>query len=659
MTCARLVLRALALAGIAILAVLLAPVPMARAVERVIASGPILQDPQKTVVVGRYTSIGNMGLGMTNLGWFGNLLNPTVNWPSCEYPLNSNVEHMFLGGIWVGGVSSEGQVLVSAGAEDTGSGQTNPKQEYGPRIEDTMVLLSSNPLSPNFTTAALADQHFEFSFDDYNGSGGGPVDDPHIPLGVRVHVKALAYAQPYADDFVILSFDVENISGREITDVFVGWYNELTVGNTTVTIPGGQPSWNFYDDANGYLGPGDLPEDPTIRMMHCHDDDGEDGKAVSWVGVRLLGTDPPADTFSYRQWRFGTIPRYDSDKYAFMASGRIDVGISEEGTNFGAVGNWVSMFAAGPWPVLYPDETVNLTLAFVAGLDSTSVVQNSRIAQATFDQGFQLPTGPPSPRLEVVTDDNAVILRWDPGTEPDEGGYDPVTASPEYHRSDFTNEYDFQGYRIYRIQADAIEGDPFEQASLLAEFDRTEWPDGTPDDVGFNVGLPPLNAQGQREFVDRGVLNGFDYFYAVTSFASRNPRLNLPELESGFNENAVRIVPGSGPGGGMEEGFLPVGVYPNPYRAYSAFDQRVPGGQPAELGRNIYFTNVPANASVRVFNLSGTLIDRLEHHDASTGQVAWDMLSENTRAISPGLYVYVVEDLDTGRVQRGKLVILK
>ena len=78
---------------------------------------------------------------------------------------------------------------------------------------------------------------------------------------------------------------------------------------------------------------------------------------------------------------------------------------------------------------------------------------------------------------------NAVVLRWDPGIDSE----DPTLASPEFHRSDFTGQYDFQGYRIYRIQGGVVTGDPFEQASLLAEFDRTEWPDGTPDTEGFNV----------------------------------------------------------------------------------------------------------------------------------------------------------------------------
>ncbi len=39
--------------------------------------------------------------------------------------------------------------------------------------------------------------------------------------------------------------------------------------------------------------------------------------------------------------------------------------------------------------------------------------------------------------------------------------------------------------------------------------------------------------------------------------------------------------------------------------------------------------------------------------------MAWDILSEYDRAIASGLYIYVVENLDSGEVQRGKLVIIK
>jgi len=49
----------------------------------------------------------------------------------------------------------------------------------------------------------------------------------------------------------------------------------------------------------------------------------------------------------------------------------------------------------------------------------------------------------------------------------------------------------------------------------------------------------------------------------------------------------------------------------------------------------------------------------LQHDDPLEGKFAWDVLSEYGRAIATGLYVYVVENLDSGEIQRGKLVIIK
>ena len=99
-----------------------------------------------------------------------------------------------------------------------------------------------------------------------------------------------------------------------------------------------------------------------------------------------------------------------------------------------------------------------------------------------------------------------------------------------------------------------------------------------------------------------------------------------------------------------------MGVYPNPYRAASMFDNR--SGE-RELGRKIWFTGLPARCPIQVFTLVGDLVRTLEHDDPSQGQHAWDLLSEPDRAIASGLYIYVVEDLATGEIQRGKLVIIK
>jgi len=52
------------------------------------------------------TSIGRIGLTVTNIGVIGNSYRgPFVfGVPSCEYPIGSGIEHLFDGGLWVGSV---------------------------------------------------------------------------------------------------------------------------------------------------------------------------------------------------------------------------------------------------------------------------------------------------------------------------------------------------------------------------------------------------------------------------------------------------------------------------------------------------------------------------------------------------------------------------
>ena len=58
-----------------------------------------------------------------------------------------------------------------------------------------------------------------------------------MPLGLKVVLRALAWGSPYADDFVILDYTIVNISGTELRDVYVGFWNDTTVGNTEQQQP--------------------------------------------------------------------------------------------------------------------------------------------------------------------------------------------------------------------------------------------------------------------------------------------------------------------------------------------------------------------------------------------------------------------------------------
>ncbi|HKK71364.1 MAG TPA: hypothetical protein VKA86_09105 [Candidatus Krumholzibacteria bacterium] len=675
----------------------------------------------------RVVSIGNVGLAFATRGFIGEMFGSgQSSRPSFEFPLNSGVEHLWSAGLWVGAIDGfTRQPLVSAGVVDAtlDAGSSSPSGfEFSPQtvrveggdddqvIEDPLaaLLISRNPLQQNFRLDALADEHFILRYNDTSASGGDEsgITNPHVPMGLEVRCDILGYASRFADSFVIMLFEVTNVGDRFLENVHLGWYIEPIVvnrGKLEFPASGGDL---FFGDIQGYLGPeriaqetaseffdpGLLEADPSARVVYRIDADGDGGDATSWSGVRYLGSDAPDGAyFNYRQWQYsstGGIPNEaeygDPARYAYMRGCEperpledlladlsegcgeqvVDAGPGEGqgSTNFTSEGNWVGMFSIGPWPALNPGESANFAIAMVAGADADEMLNNSSIAQFSFDNGFTLPSGPPSPNLNAVARGNAVELRWDPGERPEPGAYDPATASPEFHRSVLTNEPDFQGYRIYRIDGDVVTEDPFEQAALIAEFDIDTNVDGTSDDRGFNTGLPPL-VDGQRVFVDRNVLNGFPYRYAVTSYSAPDPRAGLPELESGFNENSVVVVPGSGPTGTNPDLDASerdaVSVYPNPYRAASLYDNRFPSGEPRELGRSIFFANVPPRANIDVYNLAGTRIVQLQNRSVDDTLVEWNVMSEETRAIAPGLYVYAVENLETGDIQRGKLVILK
>jgi hypothetical protein len=626
-----------------------------------------------------YTSVGLLGLAITNLGYIGNSFAHRT--PSAEYPLNSNTEHVYSGGLWVGGVKTDGQVRVSTGSQDAnGVSQGNEIREFDLRgicleKNEQIRSISNRQNSDNFSLDALATQHIEANFNDYaNPEAGG-----HEPLGIKVNMRALAWSNPYADDFVILNYRIVNISGWELRDVYLGLWVDTTVGNTEQTDPydsGAPVRWRFNDDFNGALGAQGhvdpaytVADDPDIWMAHEHDDDGEEGLATSWVGYRLLGTSEepqPAEgvsPVSYNAWTFRQVPYADDwyldpddpdvelpGKYQIMSNGEFDVGETQR-RDFSIANNWVSIISTGPFPSFAPDDTLSITFAVVAGADSLSLLANSKVAQGAYDNGFDIPGGPPSPILEFGFSDNSVILSWAPGDSLDAQGnelaHDSPLRSPEQHISTATVQKDFQGYRIFRFQGLNFSGDPYENAEMVAQYDII-------DGRGFDTGLPPLNEDGHREFIDTNLLDGFPYWYSVVSFSAPNELEQLPEFQSGFNENARLVYPGPGPSSaGTGRG---VGVFPNPYRAASLFDSQI-GEQ--ELGRRIWFTGLPSRCTIQVFNLVGEVVKTIDHDDPALGMASWDTLTEAGRATATGLYIFAVTDLETGEVQRGKLVIIK
>ncbi|MBK7703368.1 MAG: hypothetical protein IPI34_10980 [bacterium] len=613
------------------------------------------------------TGAGLVRLTITNLGYVGNGLSSPYQ-PSCEYPSNSHVEHLFIGGLWVGAMTPEGLRRVSTGAQDASSLTDGEDiREFTDSLTEDVQIWSNTQNSDDYNPAALATEHIEcyFTDDKYDETGN------HTPLFVNVILRALSWSSSYADDFVILDYRIINDSGSELRDVYVGYWNDTTVGNTTITVPSGYGSgaprtWQFYDDVNGALRPGDVADDPgpldDVRARRRRR--GRDGHLLdrgapagfrpgpvagpgpaaghlqqlalplrACPGRRLRGRRPAAarqvpDALQRRLRRrrrlrlCGQLERparhrpVPQPRARRHPAGDLRRGLRRRlpepaGQRQGGAGGLRLGLRDPDRPAL---------AAAVAGVRG----QHGRAGLGS--RRLRRPGRPGRARAPAA------------------GRPAPL---PEHHVSIITLRPDFQGYRIFRFQGESFGGDPYEQSTMVAQFDKI-------DGIGFDTGLPPLGTDGLRRFRDTSLLDGFGYWYSVVSFSAPDVVSSLPEFQSGYYENAELVYPGPAPRP-LGEGRGP-GVFPNPYRVASRFDDQQ--GE-LELGRKLWFTGLPARCVIKVFTLNGDLVKTLHHDDPASGLEPWDILSEPVRAIASGLYIFAVEDLATGRVERGKLVIIK
>lgn len=84
-------------------------------------------------------------------------------------------------------------------------------------------------------------------------------------------------------------------------------------------------------------------------------------------------------------------------------------------------------------------------------------------------------------------------------------------------------------------------------------------------------------------------------------------------------------------------------VVPNPYVATSTFEP--PNTYRAGRGeRRIYFMNLPRQCTIRIYTITGRLVQTLEHDSSlDNGQLSWDLVTKDGMNAAYGVYIYHVE----------------
>ena len=657
----------------------------------------------------KFTNIGNIGLTITNFGMFGNGF---ANWPaqpSCEYPLGSGIEHIFSGGLWIGGFISNDSLgsgrigpYVSTGSVDVSSvanrgGGFEFTNARGSGITQRSSLLQSKFYNP------LAVSHQDFVMDYFDTARtllNGEIIIDHVPLGVTVRHESYAWNLNFANNFVIMNYTIRNVSNKFIDSFYIGLWADAPVRNTNITSPrSGTP---FFDKRG--VGFSD-----SMKVAYTFDAIGDIGFTDSYVGLQFLGASRRADSVNFTSWQFRNttdpnlfspateVERYRKMEGFFGGNNRFPTNITP--ALLRTPGNRSKLISVGPFRNLKPGDSLNIVFAIVCakkfGTDAAALdtreqknnlfssaewalrayFGNDRNRNGILDLGedifgtgkiqrYILPTPPNDPKVKVVIESNKATLYWDRRSE---SSVDPILGVK-----------DFEGYRIYRTNAgfDLTETQNLEAALFeMAEFDSSG------NTAGLNTGFnnirlaQPVKFDGDTtnywyKFEVNNLLNGWQYVFSVTAFDKGDETYGLESLESGKLFNQAKIFAGVT---ATSDENVEVGVYPNPYYGEAYWDGR------SERLRKIYFYNLPSHCEITIYTLSGDIVKRIEHSPTSNGsdqrwfqtfsrdgiqqmsggEHPWDLITDGDQAIATGLYLFTVRDKNNGKIKTGKFLIIK
>jgi hypothetical protein len=112
-------------------------------------------------------------------------------------------------------------------------------------------------------------------------------------------------------------------------------------------------------------------------------------------------------------------------------------------------------------------------------------------------------------------------------------------------------------------------------------------------------------------------------------------------------------------------------VVPNPYVVTNTMEPAVANWDRNQR-RQLMFTHIPAQCTIRIFTVSGVLVDEIDVDNAvanrqnfwdlnseANGTVHWDLRSKEGLEIAAGYYLYHVESKVTGDVKIGKFAVIK
>ncbi len=295
--------------------------------------GPARIDLANPNIQNRVHRVGNIWMNITNYGYFGNyspwgslgMDDPEYpgTWaPQCEYPAGSKTQYLFQGALWLGAlVLDEGFEFprVSTGTDGWVRPRINefypPEGDPGRIVEKSNRPNAFNRLGDYVTNpTAVSEQDFDIVYSDTLTDNfyieSDPIDGPHYPLGIKISQKSYSWSYTYAQNFIIIDWEIENIAGNYLKNLYVGLYIDADVGWE------GEPNNWYTDDICGfqqmfyYERPDGETDSSVINTAWIADNDGRpvsqasgnDFTTPAVTGVRVVRAPNPQLRTSFNWW---------------------------------------------------------------------------------------------------------------------------------------------------------------------------------------------------------------------------------------------------------------------------------------------------------------------------------------------------------------------
>ena len=407
---------------------------------------------------GRFVhNVGRLHLQVTNIGQTGNAANPArTTVPSAEYPPGSGFDHLYAAGLWIGAIDASGIPHVTTAAYEV---------EYSPETEPQNVCVNlpldqvadvreayegipggnrviSSSLDPDDDGDGRIDEDFLNGLDDdldglcdedYSAIGQQmfateyrddlpairQINPEHVPLGVRVRQTSYAWSTPGQSDFVGMDYQITNLSGRSIRNVFVAIFADPDVGSRAIDGYFLDDQCALFDSTVTYIGASGETVNRKIQMAYAYDNpdnpnrpqDNKGGDVPGYFGCMFLNhtVDPAGVAAPPRvgitafkffsgsaSFAAGGDPENDAQRYQLLSDPRLNP------NNPAFSGNVQSsrpldyrfIMATGPFSQILPDSTLTVSVAWVAGIGlgrftgnetPGTLVANAKAAQQVFD----------------------------------------------------------------------------------------------------------------------------------------------------------------------------------------------------------------------------------------------------------------------------------